>query len=71
MSRINVGVNYGRSCETWWESGGLELWKFFTGHFFYVLPGKVVDRVTADRFRKDAERIPGWNEGPLTFTEID
>lgn len=68
---INISIDSEHNCETWWDNGGLELWQSFTRHFFCCVLGILVDKDSAESFQKDAAEIPGWDDEPFMFTEVE
>ena len=57
-----LSVDFEHPSRTWWESGGQELWDGLAGE-----PGAnrifVEDSIAAS-WLAQAERIPGWSDGP-------
>ncbi len=59
---LRLAIDFENPAETWWENGGRELWESVAEGFDtsnVVLEGSI-----ARSWLAQAERIPGWSEGP-------
>ena len=58
-----VSVDYENNAEEWWDGGGRELWRRLVATDFWhddlIIGG---DELIA--FLAEAEKIPGWSDGP-------
>jgi hypothetical protein len=62
VALVRLAIDYENSVSLWWESGGRELWEG-VGEGFDA--GSVVlDEALAHSWIGEAERIPGWDDGP-------
>lgn len=53
-------VDFEHSSRTWWEAGGSELWEGLCDDGNSV----IVDDGIASSWLAEAQRLPGWAEGP-------
>lgn len=62
MPVLKLLVDFENPGETWWESGGRDLWESLLGGFDES--AVVVDESIARSWLAEAARIPGWDGGP-------
>jgi hypothetical protein len=59
---IRLSVDFEFASRTWWESGGRDLWEGIAEGFDGS--SVVLDEGLARSWLEQAQRIPGWSEGP-------
>ncbi len=57
---VRLVVDYENDAAQWWDNGGQELWFGIAGGDEEV----IVDDAVADAWLDEAQRLPGWDDGP-------
>ena len=59
---IRLAIDFENRAEAWWEAGGRQLWESIVEGFDNH--DVVLEESLARSWLVEAEKIPGWNEGP-------
>lgn len=59
---VRLSIDFENPGELWWGSGGRELWEGITEGFDQS--EVVLEEALAASWLAEAERIPGWSDGP-------
>lgn len=62
VAAARLMVDYENAAETWWTEGGHDLWEKYGGS----MRDDEIEMTDAEaaRFFEEAQRIPGWEDGP-------
>ena len=59
---VRLAIDFENPARLWWESGGKDLWEGIAEGFDG--PHVVLDESVATSWLTEAERVPGWADGP-------
>jgi hypothetical protein len=59
---VRLAIDYENPARRWWEEGGRELWEGIAER--EDAPHVVVEESLARSWLAQAQRLPGWDEGP-------
>ncbi len=59
---VRLAIDFENRSQRWWENGGRALWDSLLEGFDNN--DVVLERSIAESVLAEAEKIPGWNDGP-------
>lgn len=59
---VKLSIDFENPARVWWQSGGTDLWEGITGDA--DANSVVVEESLASSWITEAEKIPGWSNGP-------
>ena len=62
MTLVRLAIDFENPATAWWEGGGRELWESIVEGFDNN--DVVLDESLARSWLAEAERLPGWADGP-------